>query len=103
VLFTHCKNNNDSNTPKNLIGDAKMVDLLTEIHLVEGSVTPMLLQSDSATQYVMNNYNFLFKKYNTDQDKFKETMHYYVQHPKELDKVYEQVIENLSKMQSEIK
>ena len=30
-------------------------------------------------------------------------MEYYVRHPKELDKVYEEVLENLSKMQSEIK
>ncbi len=80
-----------------------MAALLTEIHLVEGSVTPMLIQRDSATQYILNNYNFLFTKYKTNDKEFKETMDYYVRHPKELDKVYEKVLENLSKMQSEIK
>ena len=80
-----------------------MVALLTEIHLVEGAVTPMLLQGDSATQFILNNYNYLFTKYKTNTKEFQETMEYYVRHPKELDKVYEEVLENLSKMQSEIK
>lgn len=80
-----------------------MVDLLTEIHLVEGSVTPLLLQGDSATQYVLNNYNYLFTKYNTNDKEFKEALDYYIRHPKEMDKIYEKVVENLSKMQSEIK
>ncbi len=80
-----------------------MIELLTEIHLVEGSVGTMNLTGDSAIQFVLNNYNFLFTKYNTNNEEFKETMNYYVKHPKELDKVYEHVVENLSKMQSEIK
>ena len=80
-----------------------MTALLTEIHLVEGSVIPMLLEGDSANQYIINNYEYLFKKYNTTNIEFKETMGYYVRNPKQFDKVYEQVIENLSKMQSEIK
>ncbi len=102
-FFSYCKNSNDTYTPKNNLGDAQMASLLTEIHLVEASVTPMLLQGDSATQYIVNNYNYLFQKYNTDQKGFRETMDYYVRHPKEMDKVYELVMENLSKMQSEIK
>lgn len=80
-----------------------MISLLTEVLLVEGSVTPMLLEGDSATQYVLNNYEYLFKKYNTTNKDFKESTSYYVQHPKQLEKIYEKVIENLSKMQSEIK
>lgn len=103
VLFTHCKNSNQTNTSKNTIGETQMIALLTEIHLVEGSTNQMNLYGDSLTQYVLNNYEFLFQKYHTNQAGFRETMDYYVQHPKEMDKVYEKVVENLSKMQSEIK
>lgn len=99
----HCKNSNDNYTPKNRIGNDKMVSLLTEIHLVEGSITPMLLYGDSATQFILNNYDFLLSKYKTTQPDFRESMNYYVQHPKEMDKIYEKVVERLSKMQSEIK
>ena len=102
-FFTHCKNSNDSNTSKNKIGDQNMIALLTEIHLVEGAAPTLLLQGDSATQFILNNYNYLFTKYHTNENEFRETMAYYVHHPKQLDKVYEHVIENLSKMQSEIK
>jgi len=80
-----------------------MIALLTELHLVEGASTTMMLQRDSLTQFILNNYEYLFKKYGTSYTYFKESMNYYTQHPRQLDKIYEKVVENLNKMQSEIK
>ncbi len=87
---------------ENPIDQERMAALLTEIHLVEGAIAPMLIQGDSAIQYIQNNYEYLFVKYKTNRSEFKASVQYYVQHPKQLDRMYEKIIENLNKMQSQI-
>jgi hypothetical protein len=72
-----------------------MTELLTEVHIVDGSMYNVIQLPDSLYKYGYNKYNALFKKYNTDSVGFKRSMKYYSSHPELLQKIYDQVTINL--------
>ena len=80
-----------------------MVAVLTDVHLTEAAPVPMQLIGDSALQFVADHYQWVFEKNQVTEEQFRASMKFYVEHPKQLDKIYEKVIDNLSKMQSQIK
>lgn len=97
-----CKNNKDQ-ASANIIPENNMVAVLTDIHIAEAVPVPMQLIGDSALQFLADHYQYVFEKNHVTQEAFRNSMKYYVEHPKQLDKIYEKVIDNISKMQSKIK
>jgi hypothetical protein len=84
-----------------ILNEDKMAKVLTEIHIVEASFTPMQLMGDSAMQYAVDHYTAVFESNNTNGEQFRESLQFYSRHPRQLDKIYERVIENLNKQQIE--
>jgi hypothetical protein len=80
--------------PNGIIDRDEMVDLLTQVHIVDGSLSLQALP-DSLYKYGTGKYQYLFKQYHTDSARFKRSMKYYTAHPDVLIAMYDEVNANL--------
>jgi hypothetical protein len=88
---------------KYLIPEKVLVPLLVDLHLADGiGVTHRVLDLPENLDSTAL-YNSVFDKHGVTRLQFDSTMTYYTNHPKTLDKIYEKVIENLSRLESELK
>ena len=86
---------------KNLVMPAdSMVTLLTELHLADGVVTTIKLKDKSLAHLSTEYFSVILEKHKLGRDTFEESLRYYAYHTEELNKIYEKVIINLSKIES---
>ncbi len=88
---------------KYLIPEKVLVPLLVDLHMADGigaaqRVLPLPENLDSTVLY-----NSVFEKYRVSREEFDSTMTYYTNHPDNLNKIYEKVLAELSRLESELK
>ncbi len=96
ILLAACKNKQEQSYK--IIPKDTMVMLLTDIHLADASVT--ILSQRKKLKNPEQYYLHIFKKYNITKAVFDSSVSYYSFHPKEYQKIYEDVILNLNKLES---
>jgi len=87
--------------PDGYIPQEKMVDIMVDIHLVEGARSGTLLLGD--TNKLPDYYAHIYEKYDITEEQFKTSFDWYSQHPVQLKAVYDEVIVELSKLEEEIR
>lgn len=88
--------------PDNVLPAEKMVAVLIDIHLVEAHMSRNTFHPDKiAVESPAPNIDVLKKNAITRQQ-YDESFNYYTQHPKQLVKIYELVLNDFSKMQAEV-
>jgi hypothetical protein len=92
LFLVSCKGNS---APPGVIKEEQMVSLLTELHIVDGSIYNMSQAPDSLYKYGMGRYLALFKKFHTDSGQFRKSFKYYTANPEELSVIYEKVYANI--------
>ncbi|MDP9048098.1 MAG: DUF4296 domain-containing protein [Bacteroidota bacterium] len=92
VFLFACKADKTGN---GIISHDRMVNLLTEVHLVDGGLYTIKPEADSLYKYGTGKYVALFTKYHTDSVRFKKSLSYYATQPLELQKIYDQIAFNL--------
>ncbi|MCT4622380.1 MAG: DUF4296 domain-containing protein [Schleiferiaceae bacterium] len=102
TLLISCKEKDVVPEPEGLLPPEKMVAVLTDVHLIEGARTGLVIMGDS-TVGVREHYKAFFEKHNVTQAEFDSSFVYYSKNPKEFDEIYVKVIENLSVIESEVK
>jgi len=87
--------------PKDIWDSNHFAAVLTEVQLAEAAVR---LGYNSKDSIIPNDsiYEAAFKKMNTNRADFDSNYNYYLDHPEEMEKVYEQVITNLSERSAAI-
>lgn len=100
-LFASCKESGVIPQPEGLLSQDEMVAVLTDIHLIEGARTGLVIMGDSVGG-VNEHYKAFFEKHNVTQSQYDSSFVYYSKNPIIFDKIYERVIENLSVIESEI-
>ena len=74
----------------------QMVSLLTDIHILDGSMYNAVSQSaDTLYKYGTARYLTLFKKYHVDSAEFRQSLKYYTTQPVELQAMYDKIQANL--------
>lgn len=86
---------NGGKTPEGIIKKEQMINLLTEVHIVDGSMYNVMQLPDSLYKHGTNTYLALFKKYHTDSAQFRKSFKYYSTNPEILRAIYEQITKNL--------
>jgi hypothetical protein len=81
--------------PDGIIKHDPMINLLTEVHMVDGREYGVFQSQDSLNKYGTSRYDALFKRHHTDSVQFKKSLKYYATQPTELQKMYEQILTNL--------
>jgi hypothetical protein len=85
---------NQDKTTKDILNEDDMANILTQVHLVDGSLA-MQAGGDSLYKYGTGRYIYLFKQYKLDTGKFKRSMKYYSTHPDVLVRIYDVVSKNI--------
>lgn len=88
VFLTACEHDK---TPAGIISEPRMISLLAQVHIVDGSLYTSRQEPDSLYKYGLGKYLALFKRYHTDSTEFKRSMSYYAMQPTELLKMYDQI------------
>ena len=78
--------------PTGIIKPDKMVNLMVDVHIVDGSVSNIESQTaDSLYKYGINRYLKVFKNHHTDSLQFTKSLQYYSLHPEQLEEMYTEV------------
>jgi hypothetical protein len=107
ITITACYHVNESETaaPDPLIPKEEMVHILTDLYLTKGSLAYHRLENkdkDFIKEISPVYYKQLFDKYHIDHRILKENLNYYNSDPKNMESILEKVLENLSRLQSEV-
>ena len=100
--ITGCSNPTQSKVePTGLIARDTFVNVLTEVHLMEGVKKQRLLRNDEEGAVLLRHYVELFERYQINENRFKETYQWWYQHPTEMDGLLEEVAAELARMEIE--
>jgi len=97
LIFAAC-----SNRPKGVLNQDDMVNLLTDMHKLDGVLIErgIMFSNDSTkTKY----YNFVFAKYEITKANFDSSLVWYTKKPQEFNNIYNKVLLNLSLQEKEVK
>ncbi len=87
--------------PSGIIAKDSMVMIMCEGFLAEGASKQIQQQhKNNVLAHTNVFYHLLFKKYGVTREAFQKSLAYYYQSPQTAMKMYEEVIENLNKMES---
>jgi Domain of unknown function (DUF4296) len=87
-----CKGNK---APAGIIKRDEMVSLLTDVHIIDGSLYSVQQTPDTLYKYGYGKYHALFKRYGVDTAQFRKSMKYYASDPTEMGAMYDQILANL--------
>jgi hypothetical protein len=84
---------------QNLIARDTFVQVLTEVHLIEGVKKQRLMREDEQGLIILQHYVELFDRFEVSEERFKNTYQWWYQHPIEMDGLLEEVGEALSELE----
>ena len=84
---------------QNLIARDTFVQVLTEVHLIEGVKKQRLMRDDEQGLIILQHYVELFDRFDVNEERFKNTYQWWYQHPAEMDGLLEEVSEALSELE----
>lgn len=96
-LFS-CQRPDAIKVPEGTMSESKMVEILTDIHLVEGAKVGNKIMGDTIPAPVY--FKKVYQKYNISEEQFAKDFAFYTANPKLMDDIYEKVIENLNKIET---
>ncbi|GAB3740916.1 DUF4296 domain-containing protein [Spirosoma lituiforme] len=88
----------ENKPPDNLLSEAKMADILTEVHLAEARISRVNLRSVDSSQIAYKHLeDKIFKKFGVDTATYRKSYIFYSSHPANMEVIYKQVTEKLQK------
>ena len=103
ILYS-CAEEKEVVIPENVLSQEKMATVMTDIHLLEASMT---LNFSNATNLINGpemqaTTSQLIKKNNVTKEQYQTSFVFYAEHPDLLTEVYKQVLNNLSQLQAKV-
>lgn len=99
ILFSSCSRK-AVEIPKNILSKEEFISILVDIHIAQAAMNANVM-SDSS-RYNMNDYSaYIFKTHHITKEKYDSTMAFYTTQPELMEGIYQEVINELSKKQSE--
>jgi hypothetical protein len=99
LALASCQTDPDK-IPADILPKEKMTGILMDIHIAEAGIR-LETQQDSLAQKATDYYHFIYKKYNVSEEDFRRSFRYYSEHPKQLEQIYQDMINEMSKKESE--
>lgn len=104
-FFISCyhENNDDIKKPETFISFDKMTEMLTDIQIAEGIiVNNRAIRENNDSEFKDSMYAKIFQHYGVSPTVFKENINYYNNDPAVMEDIFDIVLANLSKEQSQI-
>ncbi|WP_266205445.1 DUF4296 domain-containing protein [Pontibacter kalidii] len=90
----------DNQKPKDMIPQEKLVRILADIHTAEALIESSVIYPDTALMTYNQEQEKILEQYNVTQEQFKDTYNYYLRNLREMDVLYEIVVDTLSMRES---
>ncbi|WP_395625511.1 DUF4296 domain-containing protein [Daejeonella sp.] len=87
LFFTACT---DNNSPKDLIEEQKMINIMSELHIIDGYMSS-LTYTDSIRINGKNFYNTVYKNNGITKSQYENSLKHYSMDPVKLDSMYSDV------------
>jgi hypothetical protein len=88
--------------PDNIIPPDKMVLILVDFHLVEASIYQGQQRHEDVNGLTNYRYKSILKKHKISRKQLSDSFMFYTDHMKDMEKIYKEVVMELSTMQSRI-
>jgi hypothetical protein len=100
IGLSACTGTKEQEIPTNVIPKEAMVPLLVDLQLIEGANNTKFFQGDTGrTNYALL-YNIIFEKHKVEKARFDSSMAYYSVKTEDLEIIYDEVIEDLMKIEA---
>jgi hypothetical protein len=104
ILFSvGCDRKQDIRAPEDLLPDTIMVQMLTDMFLVEGVMIQLEYLQAKEPGDAVPYYAEIYGKYKTTREAFTASMEYYARKPEHLDRIYDMAIQNLTVLQDALR
>ncbi len=87
--------------PKDILSPDTMVEVLTDVHLVQASQR-MGIAIDTTDTASSASFSYVWKKHRITEDEYNKCLDFYSHNPSLLDSIYEKVLSNLSRQKAEL-
>lgn len=84
--------------PDNILSKEKMAQVITDIHIAEAEANLKTLPDSTSKQPI--GFQPIFEADSITKEQYEESLSFYIEHPKLLNEVYEDVLNELSKRQA---
>jgi hypothetical protein len=88
--------------PEKLLNRAQMVDIITDLQISEGILTYKRIEKIPVKGYGEALYNKVIEEHQVTRQQLQENIDFYNEDPKLMEKIYDEVLARLNKIQSEI-
>ncbi|MDZ4824083.1 MAG: DUF4296 domain-containing protein [Flavobacteriales bacterium] len=88
--------------PDGLLDEKKMVQVLTDVELLEATFTSQFQRNDTSRAQLAPHYQEIFSKHKVTQEAFEKSFSWYSTKPDRMQVIRSQVYDELSKMQVEL-
>ena len=95
------KNKPTTSVSSNALQKDTMIAVMVDVHILEAAVSFNQINAGTTNQN-SDKYFDVFKKHSITLEKYEQSLKEYAKNPEELNKMYDQVIEKLSKMQADV-
>lgn len=103
IMTGSCASRKNKLDKRNLIPEKELVSILTDIHLADGLLSLPRVNSWASSLDSITSYYLIIEKHGYTKDIMDKTMKYYfLENPKRLNKIYDQVLGILSEMESRV-
>ncbi|MDD4372593.1 MAG: DUF4296 domain-containing protein [Bacteroidales bacterium] len=102
IIFSCNKKVSPENTAAIQLSKEEMISVLTDMHLLESALSLRRNRGQSTHELKESWYTQLFERYNITANIFEENLSYYNDDPAVMEKILEEVMANLSRLQSEL-
>lgn len=103
ILFYSCSlKQKEINIPVNVISQDSMVQILVDVHIQESMMNRYNQEGRLMKLNPVKQYQLIFEKYNITKERYDTSFRFYLDNPSLMNKIYENVVIELTKKQAEI-
>lgn len=104
MAFSSCGTGKDSAQPKKpdyIIPKDQLVDIMVDIYIVESANNMRILDRDTTNPSYGDFFSAVMEKHDFALEDYERSLQYYALDPEEINAIYDETLERLSKMESE--
>jgi hypothetical protein len=102
-IITSCGNNEQAKLRKEVIPNRDLIGILTDVYIADGLLALTPVYNQFSMKDSVDNFIDIIQRHGYTKERMDNTIHYYIMNnPKKLEKIYDQVLARLSKIQSSL-
>ncbi len=102
LLLLGCNYSEKEKLPENIIPEKQLIPILVDIHFADATLSVLHFDKKNDRYKPENYYNIVLKKHGVDRKIFDKSIEYYSKNPKELDIIYDKVLNEFSKLKANL-